>query len=35
MLEETSRGKQMEAQSQEADFLRSTLSQVPMTIHVG
>ena len=35
MLEETSRGAQMEAQSQEADFLRSTLSQVPMTIHVG
>lgn len=35
MLEETSRGRQMEAQSQEADFLRSTLSQVPMTIHVG
>ena len=35
MLNETSRGKQMELQSQEADFLRSTLSQVPMTIHVG
>ena len=35
MLDETSRGKQMEAQSQEADFLRSTLSQVPMTIHIG
>tara|TARA_R100001509_G_scaffold143454_1_gene99228 strand:- start:6906 stop:8048 length:1143 start_codon:yes stop_codon:yes gene_type:complete len=35
MLNETSRGAQMEAQSQEADFLRSTLSQVPMTIHVG
>jgi hypothetical protein len=35
MLGETSRGAQMEAQSQEADFLRSTLSQVPMTIHVG
>lgn len=35
MLNETSRGKQMESQSQEADFLRSTLSQVPMTIHVG
>ena len=35
MLEETSRGAQMEAQSQEADFLRSTLSQVPLTIHVG
>jgi len=35
MLNETSRGAQMEAQSQEADFLRSTLSQVPLTIHVG
>ena len=35
MLNETSRGSQMEAQSQEADFLRSTLSQVPLTIHVG
>ena len=35
MLNETSRGAQMEAQSQEADFLRSTLSQVPMTIHIG
>ncbi len=35
MLDETSRGKQMEAQSQEADFLRTTLSQVPLTIHVG
>jgi hypothetical protein len=35
MLNETSRGKQMESQSNEADFLRSTLSQVPMTIHVG
>ena len=35
MLNETSRGKQMESQSQEADFLRSTLSQVPLTIHVG
>lgn len=35
MLAETSRGAQMEAQSQEADFLRSTLSQVPLTIHVG
>lgn len=35
MLNETSRGRQMEAQSQEADFLRSTLSQVPMTIHIG
>ena len=35
MLNETSRGKQMESQSNEADFLRSTLSQVPLTIHVG
>lgn len=35
MLNETSRGRQMEAQSQEADFLRSTLTQVPMTIHIG
>ena len=35
MLNETSRGAQMQAQSQEADFLRSTLSQVPMTIHIG
>lgn len=35
MLNETSRKAQMETQSQEADFLRSTLSQVPMTIHIG
>ena len=35
MLEEASRGSQMEAQAQEADFLRQTLSQVPLTIHVG
>ena len=35
MLNEASRIKQMESQSQEADFLRSTLSQVPLTIHVG
>ena len=35
MLNETSRGQQMEAQANEADFLRQTLSQVPMTIHIG
>ena len=35
MLNETSRGAQMEAQSQEAEFLKTTLSNVPMTIHVG
>lgn len=35
MLLEASRGAQMEAQAQESDFLRATLSQVPMTIHVG
>ncbi len=35
MLEEASRGAQMEAQAQESDFLRATLAQVPMTIHVG
>ncbi len=35
MLNETSRGSQMEAQSQEAEFLKTTLSNVPMTIHVG
>lgn len=35
MLNETSRGAQMEAQSQEAEFLKTTLSSVPMTIHVG
>ena len=35
MLNETSRGAQMEAQSQEAEFLKSTLSSVPMTIHIG
>ena len=35
MLLEASRGAQMEAQAQESDFLRATLAQVPMTIHVG
>ena len=35
MLNETSRGAQMEAQSQEAEFLKTTLSNVPLTIHVG
>ena len=35
MLEEASRGAQMEAQAQESDFLRATLAQVPMTIQVG
>jgi len=35
MLEEASRGAQMEAQAQESDFLRATLAQVPMTIHIG
>jgi len=35
MLNETSRGSQMEAQSQEAEFLKTTLSNVPLTIHVG
>ena len=35
MLNETSRGAQMEAQSQEAEFLKTTLSSVPMTIHIG
>ena len=35
MLNETSRGAQMEAQSQEAEFLKTTLSNVPMTIHIG
>jgi len=35
MLLEASRGVQMEAQAKESDFLRATLSQVPMTIHVG
>jgi hypothetical protein len=35
MLNETSRGAQMEAQSQEAEFLKITFSNVPMTIHVG
>ena len=35
MLAEASRGAQMEAQAQESDFLRATLAQVPMTIHVG
>ena len=35
VLNETSRGQQMEAQANEADFLRQTLSQVPMTIHIG
>ena len=35
MLNETSRGAQMEAQSQEAEFLKTTLSNVPMTLHVG
>lgn len=35
MLNETSRRMQMETQANEADFLRQTLSQVPMTIHVG
>lgn len=35
MLNETSRGAQMEAQSQEAEFLKTTLSNVPMTIYIG
>ena len=35
MLLEASRGVQMEAQAKGSDFLRATLSQVPMTIHVG
>jgi len=35
MLNETSRKMQMETQASEADFLRQTLSQVPMTIHIG
>ena len=35
MLNETSRGAQMEAQSQEVEFLKTTLSNVPLTIHVG
>jgi len=35
MLNETSRKMQMETQASEADYLRQTLSQVPMTIHIG
>jgi len=35
LLNETSRKMQMETQASEADYLRQTLSQVPMTIHVG
>ena len=35
MLLEASRGAQMEAQAKESDFLRATLTQVPMTIYVG
>tara|TARA_B100000963_G_scaffold361209_1_gene395505 strand:+ start:2203 stop:3345 length:1143 start_codon:yes stop_codon:yes gene_type:complete len=35
MLAETSRGSQMEKQSNEADFLRKTLNEVPLTIHIG
>ena len=35
MLNETSRKMQMETQASEADFLRQTLSQVPLTIHIG
>ena len=35
MLAETSRGAQMEAQANEADFLRKTLNEVPLTIHIG
>jgi len=35
MLAETSRGSQMQAQAEEADFLRKTLNEVPLTIHVG
>jgi hypothetical protein len=35
MLNETSRGTQMEAQANEAEFLRKTLNEVPLTIHIG
>ncbi len=35
MLAETSRGAQMEAQANEAEFLRKTLNEVPLTIHIG
>ena len=35
MLAETSRGSQMQAQAEEAEFLRKTLNEVPLTIHIG
>ena len=35
MLDETSRGSQMQAQAEEAEFLRKTLNEVPLTIHIG
>jgi len=35
MLDQTSRGKQLEAQAKEAEDVQSTLKSVPMTIFVG
>jgi len=35
MLDQTSRGKQLEAQAKEAEDVQTTLKSVPMTIYVG
>ena len=35
MLDQTSRGKQLEAQAKEAEDVQNTLKSVPMTIYVG